>query len=200
MAQPITSAVCSGLDAAVLELRRTAFRYKPTDDVTDEFDRSSKHVVLLAGEKVAGAARLTPSPPSVLYAWSNGALDFTSFSHAADVSRAAIAEEFRGQKLYELLMAETVLEAHRQGYQHFFGVLALDHRYLEAFWKRLGAEVMGEPKLCQPRSCAAQLGLPIHVPVRACLSRARRIIAEHPGFSARRERKSGRLQLTPLAS
>lgn len=198
MAHTITSAVCSGLDAAVLELRRTAFRYKPTDDVTDEFDRQSTHVVLLAGEKLAGAARLTPHPPSVLYVWTNGALDFTSFAHAADMSRAAIAEEFRGQKLYDLLMSETVLEANRQGYQHLFGVLAMDHRYLEAFWKRLGAEMMGEAKLCAPRNCPAQFGLPLHVPVRASLSRARKIISEHPVFRARRERKSGRLELSPV--
>jgi len=176
--ETITPSVCSGLDAAALELRRTAFCYEPTDDVRDEFDRYSSHVVLLSGEKLAGAARLTPAPPSVLDAWSHGALDFSGFTHAADMSRAAIAEEFRFLGLYKLLMAETVLEAHRQSFQHLFGVLALDHVYLLDFWKTLSAEVMGEPKLCAPRNCAAQLGLPIHIPVRPAQHLARKLIDE----------------------
>lgn len=173
----LTVSNSSGLDAAGLDLRRTAFHYKPTDDVTDEFDRISMNVVLLADEKLAGVVRLTPSPPSVLSTWSKGALDFSSYPHAADLSRAAIAEEFRALGLYKLLMAEAIVEARRMGVQNLFGVVALDHLYLMDFWTRLGAKKMGEPKMCAPRNITAQPGLPIHIAVQEALEPARNTIA-----------------------
>ena len=75
----------------------------------DEFDAASYHLSVAIEGTLVGLIRTTPTPPSVLQAWSGGRAPLSHGPGTAEITRGVVAASARGLGLYSLGMLEIVL-------------------------------------------------------------------------------------------